>query len=219
MISATATSSARDVLEDQFLNFNCYKFSRGINAGRPLSSRTVSAEECLCTRDTTKICDSDFLYSFHFRETTDEEQAERQRDTSEKYPDISPDRIGVFRPNTETFIHVPPHFLDVLWRAALAADGVLRSIQLTVQPQKGGGWAVFEVYLKEEIAETFELPVDKHSRPKAGPPRANPVVIELREMRAWLRWRGKWGIVPSIAIIAAGVLVALWIASVWHPGR
>jgi hypothetical protein len=166
----------------------------------------------LCTHDTAKICDPDFLYSFHFSETTDEEHAERQRDTSEKYPDIPPDRIGVFRPNTETVISVPPQFLDVLWSAALAADGVLRSIQLTVQPQKGGAWAVIGVHLKEEIAETFELPVDKQSRPKIGPPRADPMVAELRALRAL-----SWGrLLPGVIIIAAGVLIALWIAKLWR---
>jgi hypothetical protein len=77
MVSASATSSTRDVLEDRFLTFNCYKFSRGINATRPLSRRWVLAEECLCTRDTTdKICDRNTSYSLHFRETTEEEVSE-----------------------------------------------------------------------------------------------------------------------------------------------
>jgi hypothetical protein len=128
-------------------------------------------------------------------------------------PDIPVDRIGIFNPNEDlNFINVPTEFLNVLWKAAIAADGVLRSIQLTVQPQKGGSWAVFEAYLKEEIAETFELPVDKQSRPKIGPPRADPVVAELRALRAL-----SWGrLLPGVIIIAAGVLIALWIAKLWR---
>jgi hypothetical protein len=82
----------------------------------------------------------------------------------------------------------------------------------TVQPQKDGSWAVSEAYLKEEIAETFELPVDKQSHPKIGPPRANPVVAELRALRAL-----SWGrLLPGVIIIAAGVLIALWIAKLWR---
>jgi hypothetical protein len=68
----------------------------------------------------------------------------------------------------------------------IVTDGVLRSISLSVQAQKGGGWAVFEAMLKEEIAEPFELPVDKRSRPKISPPRADPTVVELRGVRAQL---------------------------------
>jgi hypothetical protein len=83
---------------------------------------------------------------------------------------------------------------------------------LSVQPQKGGGWAVFEATLKEEIAEPFELPVDKRSRPKISPPRADPTVVELRGVRAQLRSR-VW---LSVAIIAAGILVALLIARLWR---
>jgi hypothetical protein len=101
----------------------------------------------------------------------------------------------------------------VLWNAAIAADGVLRSIQLTVQPQKDGGWTVFEAYLKEEIAEPFELPFDKGGRPKVMPPRADPVVAELRALKLRPQWRS-WA--SGITIIAAGVLVALWIAKLWH---
>jgi hypothetical protein len=73
------------------------------------------------------------LYSLYFYETSDEEEAENQKEC-----------IGVFRPGETSFIYVPPDFLEALWTAAIAADGVLRSIQLTVQPQKGGHWAVFE---------------------------------------------------------------------------
>ena len=211
MVSASETSLTRDILEDQFLNFNCYQFSRGIKAGRPLSGRWVCAEQCLCTRDTPEICDRTRLYTVCFYETSDKEEAEKQKRLSEKYPDTPRDRIGVFQPDREiTFIYIPSHFLDVLWAAAIAADGVLRSIQLSVQPQKSGGWAVFEASLKEEIAEPFELPVDKHSRPKVGAPRAEPAVIELRAVRAQLRF---W---PGVAIIVVGVLIASWIAHLWR---
>jgi hypothetical protein len=138
MISSKETPSTRDILKDEFLNFNCYQFSRGIKAGRPASSREVSAEQCVCTRDTSKICDPSQLYSLCFFETSDEQEAENQKRLS-KYPDIPPDRIGVFDPDGKTsFIYVPPDFLEALWTAAIAADGVLRSIQLKVQPQKGG---------------------------------------------------------------------------------
>jgi hypothetical protein len=125
-------------------------------------------------------------------------------------PDIPVDRIGVFDDKFNS-INVPSDFLNVLWNAAIAADGVLRSIQLTVQPQKDGRWAIIEVHLKEEIAEPFELPFDKGGRPKVILPRANPVVAELRAPK--LRGRS-W--VSGIAIIAAGVLVALWIAKLWR---
>jgi hypothetical protein len=212
MVSTNRTSSTRDSLKDHFLNFNCYQFSRGITSARP-PRRSVSAEQCLCTRDTPKICDRNQLYSLHFYELPDEEEAERQRELSEN-PDIPYDRIGVFRPDDgDAFIHVPPNFLDALWNAAIAADGVLRSIQLSVQPQKSGGWAVFEAYLKEEIAEPF--PVDKSSRPKVGPPRAEPSLVELRAIRAQLR-PTVWSVWLGVTIIAAGVLVALWIGNLWR---
>jgi hypothetical protein len=211
--SSKEMPSTRDILKDEFLNFNCYQFSRGVKTGRPLSRRWVSAEQCLCTRDTPKICDPSRLYSIHFYETSNEEEANKQKDL-ERYPDISADRIGVFSPDDgDSFIYVPPQFLDTLWTAALAADGVLRSIQLSVQPQKADRWAVFETTLKEEIAETFELPVDKRLRPKVGPPRADPIVVELGAMRAQLLRSRFW---PGVAIIAIGVLIALWIANLWH---
>jgi hypothetical protein len=123
------------------------------------------------------------------------------------------DRIGVFLPDDKfNSINVPSESLNVLWKAAIAADGVLRSIQLTVQQQRGGSWAVFEAHLKEEITETFELPVDKQSRPKIGPPRPDPTLLELRLIRERLTPR-LW---TGVAIIAAGVLIALWIAKLWR---
>lgn len=209
----SSTPPTRDLHEDKFLYFNCYKFSRGIRMGRPLSRRIVSAEKCLCTGDTTeKICDRNRFYSLHFREITDEEEARTKDRITD--PDIPVDRIGAFRPNDDlNFINVPTEFLNVLWNAAIAADGVLRSIQLTVQPQRDGlRWAVFEAHLKEEIAEPFELPRDKHSNPKVGPPRNNPVVAELREQLR-LRWSR---VGPGIITIAVGVLLALWIAKLWR---
>jgi hypothetical protein len=213
MGSAKGTPSTRDILKDQYLTFNCYQFSRGVKSGRPLSHRWVSAEQCLCTHDSVRICDPGRLYNLRFYETSNEWEAVHQKEIIGTYPDIPPDRIGVFRADGETsLVSVPPDFLDVLWNAALAADGVLRSISLSVQPQKGGGWAVFEATLKEEIAEPFELPVDKRSRPKISPPRADPTVVELRGVRAQLRSR-VW---LSVAIIAAGILVALLIAKLWR---
>jgi len=213
MVSATATSSTRDFLKDQLLTFNCYQFSRGVRATRPLSRRWVSAGQCLCTHDPDKICDPSRLYDLHFNESSDEEAANELKEINERFPDIPPDRIGVFNPDGEmSFIYVPPHFMDVLWSAAIAADGVLRSVSLTAQPQGERRWAVFEATLNERIAEPFELPIDKSGRPKAIPPRANPVVAELRALRAL-----SWGrLLPGVIIIAAGVLIALWIAKLWR---
>jgi hypothetical protein len=102
---------------------------------------------------------------------------------------IPVDRIGVFRPNDSlNFINVPAEFLNVLWNAAIAADGVLRSIELTVQPQQGGAWAVYEVHLKEEIAEAFDLRKGiYYDQFKIGPPRSNPMLVELRAISARLK--------------------------------
>jgi hypothetical protein len=198
--SSKGTPSTRDILEDRLLTFNCGQFARGITASRPLSHRWVTAKECLCTHDTREICDPTRLYNLQFYELSDEAMAQRQRDLSEKYPDTPPDQIGVFQPDGgPTSIFVPPHFLDVLWNAALAADGVLRSITLTAQPRKRGGWSIFDVSLSEEMAEFFEWPLDKNSNPKFAPPRNDPAVVELRAVREqlrWLRWsRGGPGIV------------------------
>jgi hypothetical protein len=209
----TSSKAARDILEDHSVTFNCYQLSRGVRTRRPLSRRWVYAEQCLCTQDTTETCDTSKLYNITFYEASDEEAAKLQGDM-EKYPDIPLDRIGVLHPDGEpNLVHVPSDFMDVLWGAAVEADGVLRSITLTVQPQKQEGtWAVFEVTLSEQIAEPFELPVDKSFRPKVSPPRASQMVVELQAVRAQLRalfW-------PGIATVAVGVLVALWIAKGWR---
>jgi hypothetical protein len=210
---ARETPSTRDILEDRVLHFNCYEFTRGVKVGRPLSRRWVSAEQCLCTRDTAEICDASILYSLQFHETSGEEEAKYRKETYEKRPDIPPDRIGAFSLNNNYCnISVPPHFMDALWTAALAADGVLRSIQLSIQPFNSEIWNVFEATFKEELAEPFELPTDKQSHPKVGPPRVDPVIGELRRVQALLRPR----IWPGIAIIAVGVLIALWIAKLWR---
>ena len=212
MISASKeTPSARRYREDRFLTFNCYQFSRGVTAQRPRSRRWVSAEQCLCTHDPSKIFDATLLYTISFYETSDEEEVEEKKQ-SEKYPGIPPDRIGVFRDDGEATVYVPSDFLDALWAAAIAADGVLRSITLTVQTQGEGRWAVFATSFNEKIEEPFAVQFDKRSRPKASPPRSDPVVVELRGIRAQLRLR-VWA---GIAIIAIGVLVALWIANLWH---
>jgi hypothetical protein len=215
MISATATSpTRRDILKDELLNFNCYKFSRGIKAERPLSRRIVSAEECLCTRDTTeKICERGRLVSLHFREISGEEETRiKDRITD---PDIPLDRIGVFRPDDKlNFINVPTEFLNVLWNAAVAADGVLRSVELTVQPQKGGAWAVYEVHLKEEIAEPFKLRTGiYYDRYKIGPPRPNPLV-ELRAISGNVKFA-----TFVLAVIVAGWIsrwIGEWISKLLH---
>ena len=197
----------RDILKDQHLTFVCYHLSRGVRAKQPLSRRRrwVSANDCVCTRDTKEICDPTRLYSFAFYETLDEEGAE-QMDLFQK--DTPRDRIGVFDPDSgPTLIRVPTHFLDLLWDAGLAADGVLRSIEITIQSQNPGGWAIFEASFNEKFAEPFDWPLDKNLRPKVAPPPADPTVVELRVLRTRLRWDA-WS---SVAIIAVGVLVALWL--------
>ena len=196
----------RDILKDQHLTFVCYHLSRGVSAKRPLSRRRrwVSANDCACTRDTKEICDPTRLYSFAFYETSDEEG--EQMDLFEK--DAPPDRIGVFDPDrAPTLIRVPTHFLDLLWNAGLAADGVLRSIEMIIQSQNRGGWAIFEASFNEKYVEPFNWPLDKNLRPKIGPPPADPTVVELRELRTRLRLEAWSGVV----ILAVVVLVTLWI--------
>ena len=197
----------RDILKDKHLTFVCYRLSRGVRVERPLSRRRrwVSADDCLCTSDTKEICNPTRLYSFAFHETSEEEEAE-QMDLFEK--DISQDRIGTFDADSgPTLIRVPAHFLDLLWNAGLAADGVLRSIEITIQPQDRGGWAIFEASFNEKFAQPFNWPVDKNSRPKVAPLPADPAVVELRALRARLRFDA-WS---GVAIIAVGVLVAFLI--------
>ena len=211
-------SLKRDILGDERLTFNCYQMSRYVRAARPVSRRGVSAEQCLCTDDRQKICEPGLSYSFDFFETSDEEEETDQKTTSERNLDIPPDRIGVFFPDgRDSRIHVPCDFMESLWAAAVAADGVLRSFTISIQPQgreglEKGLWAVFEVTLNEMIAEPFELPVDKHFQPKISPPRAEPAVVELRALRRELRWP----IWSGAITVAVGVLIALWIAKLWH---
>jgi hypothetical protein len=210
MTSAKRRSSIRSVLDDQLLTFNCHEFSRGIRSGRPTSRRWVSLEQCLCTYDTGKICDPTQLYRLVLTETSDEEDAEEREEMSSKYRDIPPDRIGVFRGAEDSFIQVPPSFLDVLWAAAVAADGVRRSISLTVQPQDETHWAVFEVSLNEKIADAVEVPFDKRGRPKSIPPRPHPVVNELRGARVQLIRIAKFLVVTVLVIWFIGDL-SRWI--------
>jgi hypothetical protein len=191
-----------------FLKFNCYQFSRGVEVR---SRRWVSIDKCLCTDDTAEICDRSTLYGLWFGE-----RAKYQKKDYEENLEIPRDRIGTFRLNyNRGYIRVPPHFMDALWTAALAADGALRRIELIIQQHNSEVWNVFEATLTEELAEPFELPVDEQSRPKIGPPRANPVLLELRALRAQLRL-GWSRVGPGIVTIAIGVLVALWIARLWR---
>jgi hypothetical protein len=221
--------------ETHFLKFNCYQFSRGVEAGRPLyrslARRWVSADKCLCTDDSANICDRGVLYGLLFGEDiSDEERAKYQKKDEErakmwdevrakyqvqfeKGPEIPPDRIGAFSLNYHRGnIGVPRHFMDALWAAAVAADGVLRRVELVIQQHNSEVWNIFEASFTEELAEPFDLPTDKELRPKVGPPRADPVVLELRALGLKARsfpWR-------AVAVIAAGVLIALWIAKLWR---
>jgi hypothetical protein len=189
MTSSKSTASTRDILNDQLLTFSCRDFSRGMRSERPKSRRWVSAEQCLCTNDTDKICDPTYLYTLVIYELSDEEveeHARRNEEISRRNPGIPPDRIGVLS-KRHTIIYVPSDFLDVLWAAAVAADGVRRSIQLTVQPQDEERWAIFGVTLDERFAEAGEVTY-KGDRPQLAPPRAHPVVNIVNELRgAWAR--------------------------------
>ena len=205
-MSPSQATTTRDILQDQHLTFNCYHLSRGVKAEHPLSRRRrwVSANDCVCTRDTKEICDPARLYSFVFYEASDEEEAE-QMDLFEK--DTPADRIGVFDPaGGPTLIRVASHFLDLLWNAGLAVDGVLRSIEITLQQQKRGNWAIFEASFNEKFAESFDWPLGKDLRPRLAPPPANRTLVELRALRARLKWDA-WS---GAAVIALGALVAVW---------
>jgi hypothetical protein len=152
-----------------------------------------------------EICSRNVLYELFITEIWDEEAEEKRSEISSKYPDIPPDRIGAFNPEEgNAFINVPPRFMDVLWTAAVAADGVIRSIDLRVQPQGQSKqhWAIFDISLSERIADIHELGFDKNGDPKVSPPRPDPAVIELRGMRARL----------DILVIAVGVLIVLLVA-------
>ena len=208
MISSKAPST-RDILKDQLLTFNCYQFSRGVTAGRPRSRRWVSAEQCLCTHDPDRILDASLPYTIFFREMSEEEET-RQKKQSEEYG-WPPDHIGVFRDVDNSWVNVPADFLDLLWAAAIAADGVLRSIELTVQRQREERWAIFEVRFSEKMGEPFEVQYDKRSRPIITLPRAHPVVAEFRVILAKLK-----SILLAVVIIAVVALIASWIAKLWH---
>ena len=143
------------------LKFECFEFSRYMSAGRTMYPRGVSAEQCQCTDDPERICDSTSGFTLIFQETPDEKQAATieeehkelvelfKKSAAEVESDYPANGIGSFHPIEKTgYIHVPPRFLDNLWEAALAADGVLRLISLTIQPQEGG-WAVLGVHLRE----------------------------------------------------------------------
>jgi hypothetical protein len=197
--------STRKILQDRHLIFNCFQFSRGATAERPRSRRWVSADQCRCTHDPNKILDATLAYTIHFREASEEEEAQEKKE-SEKYG-MPPDCIGEFESVQGSWINVPSDFLDLLWAAAIAADGVLRSIELTVQRQGGERWAIFEVRFSEKMGEPFEVQYDKRSRATIIPP--HPVVRELRAQRKRRVWSG-------IGIIAVGVLIALSIAKLWH---
>jgi hypothetical protein len=160
------------------------------------------------------------LYGLWLGEISDEERAKYQKENEErakyqqKGPEIPADRIGAFSlRHNRVNIDVPPHFMDALWTAALATDGALRRIELIIGQLDSEVWNVFEATLTEELAEPFELPVDEGGRRKVMPPRADPVVAELRALKLRPQWRS-W--VSGIAIIAAGVLLALLIAKLWR---
>jgi hypothetical protein len=140
----SSQETTRDIAQDRYLTFSCPHFSRGARAGRPMSRRWVSADQCLCTHDEHGICDPSQLYSICFYETSDDEEVKNRQ----QYPHIPADRIGVFDPSGggTNLIYVPPHFLDLLWTTAVAAGGVLRSISLSLQPQDNERWAVSKRY-------------------------------------------------------------------------
>ena len=205
-----SVKQTRDVLNDQHLTFVCYQLSRGARAERPLTRRHrwVSANDCVCTRDTKEICDPTRLYSFAFFETSDEEEAQ-QMDLFER--DTPSDRIGVFDPEKgATLIRVPDHFMDLLWNAGLAVEGVLRSIEITVQPQNRGGWAIFEASFSEKHVAPFTWPLDKNSRPKVASPPADPMVVELRALRTRLRFDAWSGVLIIAVGLLAAILIQLW---------
>jgi hypothetical protein len=263
------------------LEFHCYNFSRRISltaSNSPRSRRHVTATQCLFVPSpyfdpsNWPNLDPTDLYRIDFYENWDDEVAERKERNAEQ--GFAEDRIGVFIPHEQwANIHVPSSFLDHLWDAAVAADGVLRSISMTVQLQKTAPrersereremeheihkvleqrltayqplpegvsrgdkkiWAVLNVSLDEKIADGIELRDDKDGHPTISPPRENPAIRELRRVQAKLEllageenptvrelqrvqaqlkslkgWSG-------IAVVAIGVLLALWIAHLWR---
>lgn len=200
----SSQETTRDMAQDRYLTFSCSQFSRGARAGRPMSRRWVSADQCLCTHDEQGICDPRQRYNMRFYETSDDEEVRNRQQLFEQYPHISADRIGVFDPSGGTnLIYVSSHFLDLLWITAVGAGGVLRSISLSVQPQDNELWAVVEAILHEEITEPVRPP--QASQPRTGDP-------ELRGRRTLLTRLAY----ATIAAMAAGLLVAFWMANLTH---
>lgn len=121
-----------------------------------------------------------------FVETSNEEQDEKRR-SSANVPFT--DRIGVLdTSDLRAHMAISHDFMDVLWDAALAKDGVVRVITLTVQRQGGeDSWAIFDVQLSEGITDEFELRYDKEGKPQSSPPRADPVVVACKAVRTQLR--------------------------------
>jgi hypothetical protein len=211
---------------------------RADHKGVGVLGRWVIASKCLCTHQSEKICDPTQLYrsAFYWQLPS---RLIFPKDTDLKIEDSwPPDAIGSFIPENEhavahANIYVPPLFWDLLWEAALAADGVIREISFTVKPQKRNGqihvgcWWVFEVYLHEKIWDGVELRVDKDGVPRPSPPRANPGLIELRDVREELKsvherlqsmherlqYIAGW---PGVLVVAIGVLIALAIAQPWR---
>ena len=243
-------NSDRDIGDDDYrsLTFNCYEFSRYMQAthkGVSPIGRRVTASKCLCAYQGVKICDPTQLYEIHFRPQLTGLFFPKDTDLKDD-PDVyPPDRIGAFVPADEegkghADIDVPPQLMDLLWEAALAADGVIREITLSVKPQKrtAGYWWVFSVSLHEEIWDDVELRVEKNKDgkfvPRLSPPRANPGLIELRDMREELKsvherlqsvherlqyiasWTGWPGVLAGVFVVAIGVLIALAIAHPWR---
>lgn len=203
----SSQETTRDIAQGRYLTFSCPHFSRGARAGRPMSRRWVSADQCLCTHDEQGICDPSQPYNICFYETSDDEEVKNRQQLCEQYPHIPADRIGVFDPGGGgiNLIYVPSHFLDLLWTTAVAAGGVLCSISLSVQPQDNERWAVVEAILHEEITEPFRPP-------KTSPPRTGDPAVALGGRRTLLT-RLAWA---AIAAMAAGLLAALWIANLTH---
>jgi hypothetical protein len=179
------------------LTFHCRDFSRTLRSGRPRSRREVVAEDCSCPRPPEEgICDPTYSYTMNIWEVEDEAHEEEKKRGVEL--GIYPERIGVFIPSDGVArIFVPPSFMNVLWDAALAADGGLRSIDLEVKRQRHRSgkatsqekvmWAVIGISLRERIEQ------------RKG----------VRAQLKLLTWSG-------IATVAIGVLIALWIARLWR---
>jgi hypothetical protein len=221
------------------LTFNCYEFSRHMTAdhkGVPALGRWVTASKCLCTHQSDKICDPTQLYEMHFYRQLPSLLIFRKDTDLKIETSWPPDAIGSFIPEHEhaaegvghANINVPPQLMDLLWEAALAADGVIREISFSVKPQKRNGqihvgyWWVFYVSLHEKIWDGVELRVDKDDVPRLSPPRADPAVVEMRGVQAKLKdiqaelegvheRLSQFAGWPGIVIIAFAVVIGLLI--------